>query len=345
MDALIAESRVDICPAFRGEIWASVLGVCGDTRSIYRAINKCCRRETDRQIEVDIPRCHQYEPLIASPEGGYKLKRVIKAWLVTHPHLTYWQGLDSLTTPFLFVNYNREDLVYATLTKFIEKYMRGLFERDNAKVIQEYLAVFQQLIAFHDPELANHLSDLDGQAFVPDLYAIPWFLTMFAHVFPINKMIYLWDTLLLQDSSYPLFVGVAIMRRLKRQLMSFTFNDCILSFSDMPDIDIHDVIKISLRLYRDTPPSCAFRVASGSDMKEEEEGDGLLGMNSEFIELDERRGEPLPRISAADVCRLAGIPRSSLLGSPESSNSFEIISHEQINSSGTVKYNNRATYI
>ena len=117
--------------------------------------------------------------------------------------------------------------------------MGGLFERDNAKVIQEYLAVFQQLITFHDPELANHLSDMEGQAFVPDLYAIPWFLTMFAHVFPINKMIYLWDTLLLQDSSFPLFVGVAIMTRLKRQLMSFTFNDCILSFSDMPDIDIH----------------------------------------------------------------------------------------------------------
>ena len=35
------------------------------------------------------------------------------------------------------------------------------------------------------------------------------------------------------------------MLRLKRQLLLFTFNDCILSFSDMPDIDIHDVIKIS----------------------------------------------------------------------------------------------------
>ena len=87
------------------------------------------------------------------------------------------------------------------------KVLLGLFMRDNTKVIQEYLAVFQQLITFHDPELANHLSDMDGQAFVPDLYAIPWFLTMFAHVFPIKKILYLWDTLLLQDSAFPLFVG------------------------------------------------------------------------------------------------------------------------------------------
>ena len=64
----------------------------------------------------------------------------------------------------------------------------------------EYLAIFSQLIAFHDPELFNHL---DSIAFQPEvqhtfavlqtrklrltcqllfslqLYAIPWFLTMF----------------------------------------------------------------------------------------------------------------------------------------------------------------------
>jgi len=329
IDSIISQSHLDICPVFRGHIWACLLGVQGDTRGLYSRIDKCSKRETDRQIEVDIPRCHQYEPLIASPEGSYKLKRVIKAWLVTHPHLTYWQGLDSLTTPFLYVNYNREDLAFATMTKFIDKYMGGLFERDNAKVIQEYLAVFQQLITFHDPELANHLSDMDGQAFVPDLYAIPWFLTMFAHVFPINKMIYLWDTLLLRDSSFPLFVGVAIMTRLKRQLMSFSFNDCILSFSDMPDIDIHQVIKISLTLYRDTPKSCSFRVH-----QPEQDPDGQIGINRDFIDLDERRNEIIPRISPADVCRLAGVSRSSLLGNPENNDDgFEIITKETVQSS------------
>ena len=103
IDSIISQSHLDICPVFRGHIWACLLGVQGDTRGLYSRIDKCSKRETDRQIEVDIPRCHQYEPLIASPEGSHKLKRVIKAWLVTHPHLTYWQGLDSLTTPFLYV--------------------------------------------------------------------------------------------------------------------------------------------------------------------------------------------------------------------------------------------------
>ena len=51
-----------------------------------------------------------------------------------------------------------------------------MFLKDNAAVIQEYLAKFSQLQAFHDPVLFNHLDDI---GFIPDLYAIPWFLTMF----------------------------------------------------------------------------------------------------------------------------------------------------------------------
>lgn len=53
--------------------------------------------------------------------------------------------------------------------------------------MQEYLAVFTHLIGFHDPELAYHLFE---ENFIPELYAIPWFLTCFAHVFPLNKIMY-----------------------------------------------------------------------------------------------------------------------------------------------------------
>jgi TBC domain-containing protein kinase-like protein len=41
----------------------------------------------------------------------------------------------------------------------------------------EYLPVFAHLIAFHHPDLYNRLETI---GFIPDLYAIPWFLTVFA---------------------------------------------------------------------------------------------------------------------------------------------------------------------
>ncbi len=31
-----------------------------------------------RQLEVDIPRCHQYDELLSSPEGHRRLKNVLK---------------------------------------------------------------------------------------------------------------------------------------------------------------------------------------------------------------------------------------------------------------------------
>ena len=70
------------------------------------------------------------------------------------------QGLDSLAAPFLFLNFNDEALAWACLGAFIPKYLHNMFLKDNAIVIQEYLAKFSQLQAFHDPELFNHLDEI-----------------------------------------------------------------------------------------------------------------------------------------------------------------------------------------
>ncbi|XP_067424347.1 TBC domain-containing protein kinase-like protein isoform X4 [Emydura macquarii macquarii] len=160
------EARVDIPPLMRGLTWAALLGVEGAIQAKYDAIDKDTPIPTDRQIEVDIPRCHQYDELLSSPEGHAKFRRVLKAWVVSHPDLVYWQGLDSLCAPFLYLNFNNEALAYACMSAFIPKYLYNFFLKDNSHVIQEYLTVFSQMIAFHDPELSNHLNEI---GFIPDM--------------------------------------------------------------------------------------------------------------------------------------------------------------------------------
>lgn len=71
-------------------------------------------------------------------------------------------------------------LAYACLSQFIDKYLYKFFLRDNSAIIQEYLAKFSHMIAFHDPQLFNHL---DNTGFIPELYAIPWFLTMYTRMY------------------------------------------------------------------------------------------------------------------------------------------------------------------
>ncbi|XP_011498464.1 PREDICTED: TBC domain-containing protein kinase-like protein [Ceratosolen solmsi marchali] len=255
-DTIIREAHKDIPPPVRGAVWAALLNVTGDIQKRYDMIDKETPTHTDRQIEVDIPRCHQYSELLSSGAGHERLQRLLKAWVRDNPHYVYWQGLDSLTAPFLYLNFNNEARAFACLSAFIPKYLHKFFLKDNSAVIQEYLGKFSQIIAFYDPQLANHLKSIN---FVPELFAIPWFLTMFSHVFPIHKILHLWDKLLLGDSSFPLFVGLAILKQLRDSLLTSGFNECILLFSDLPEIDIELCVKDSMSMYQRTPASITYR--------------------------------------------------------------------------------------
>ena len=59
-------------------------------------------------------------------------------------------------------------------------------------------------------------------------------LLHFVDVFPLDKVYHLWDTLLLGNSSFPLFVGVSILVQLRNELLTYDFNECIMMFSDLP---------------------------------------------------------------------------------------------------------------
>ncbi|XP_017575985.1 TBC domain-containing protein kinase-like protein isoform X1 [Pygocentrus nattereri] len=316
------EARVDIPPLLRGLAWAALLGVEGDIQAKYDGIDKDTPIPTDRQIEVDIPRCHQYDELLSSPQGHIKFRRVLKAWVVSHPDLVYWQGLDSLCAPFLYLNFNNEALAYACMSAFIPKYLYNFFLKDNSHVIQEYLTVFSQMIAFHDPELSNHLNEI---GFIPDLYAIPWFLTMFTHVFPLHKIFHLWDTLLLGNSSFPFCIGVAILQQLRDRLLANGFNECILLFSDLPEIDIERCVRESINLFCWTPKSATYR-QHAQPPKPTGDSSSSFGKNPAYysaeyqdlpntdlsrepLKLSELKAEISPRISAEDLidlCELTG---------------------------------------
>ncbi|KPI91158.1 TBC domain-containing protein kinase-like protein [Papilio xuthus] len=251
-----AEAEIDIPPLVRGDVWAALLGVKGDIEEQYERIDKETPTPTDRQIDVDIPRCHQYCWLLCGSAGHRTLKRLLKAWLLTNPQYVYWQGLDSLTAPFLYLNFCNEARAFACLSAFVPKFLHKFFLKDNSAVIKEYLAKFWQMAAFHEPELATHLHEIN---FVPELFAIPWFLTMFSHVFPLHKIVHLWDALLVEGPALPLFMGVGILRQLKDTLLDSGFNECILLFSDLPEIDIGECVKESIEMCRSSPKSISYR--------------------------------------------------------------------------------------
>ncbi|TRY63905.1 hypothetical protein TCAL_10890 [Tigriopus californicus] len=315
---LLNEAKIDSLPLYRSYIWAALLGIDYDTVAFYEQFDKDTWTPTDRQIEVDIPRCHQYDNLLASPAGHRKFKRILKAWVAANPQYVYWQGLDSLCAPFLYLNFNDEALAFACLSSFIPKYLYGMFQNNNAPVIQEYLAKLSHIQAFHDAELFNHL---DSIGFIPDLYAIPWILTMFAHVFPLNNIFHLWDKLLLGNSAFPLCIGLAVLYQMRERLLQAEFNDCILLFSDLPAIDIEKCVKDSIHIFSTTPTSISYRkygfpakgvrrrTSSSSSLSSYDVIEEPLNIAS--ITLAQQKAEKIPRLSGWDLLQLLGIEPSS----------------------------------
>lgn len=251
-DQLKREALIDIPPFYRAQTWAVLLDVSPtESEQLYEKIDKTTPVATDRQISVDIPRCHQYNELMASPQGHKKLARILKAWLnYNTTEYVYWQGLDSLAAPFLLLNFDNEALAFACFNAFVNIYMKGFFKKDNQLIVQQYLSMFSELLSYHDPSLATHLESL---GFLPNLYAIPWFLTMFTHVLPLHKILHVWDCLLLGDERFPLCIGLAILNQLRPELMDYSFNDCIVAFSDLPEIDIERCIRDASHFYNSTP--------------------------------------------------------------------------------------------
>ena len=268
---LRAQALIDIPPVYRGQIWAAMLHYVTSSKYISSIgqllddVDFKVSLPSDKQIEVDIPRCHQYHTLLSSPTAHDALRTVIRAWVITNPDLVYWQGLDSLTAPFVCLNFNDAAMAFSCLSQFIERFLYKFFLADNSAVIQEYLACFSQVIAFHDPELFFHLQQ---QNFSPNLYAMSWYLTMFAHTFPMSKIYHLWDSLMLQNPSFPLFVGTAILRLLRDQLLNTDFDGAILLFSDIPEIEIESIKTLALQMNKLTPPSCTWRNWTNPDFKE-----------------------------------------------------------------------------
>ncbi|KAG5512316.1 hypothetical protein JKF63_07841 [Porcisia hertigi] len=118
-----------IPPTLRGEIWGLLLHVppSAYTREalLAHAVHHTAgvAAEHDRQLSVDIPRCHAYHPLLNGSAGSAQLQRILRAWLYLHPRYTYWQGLDSVCAVLLTVSHTDEALVLAQLNAIVDRFI------------------------------------------------------------------------------------------------------------------------------------------------------------------------------------------------------------------------------
>ncbi|KAL7751146.1 hypothetical protein RI367_003351 [Sorochytrium milnesiophthora] len=302
---LIAHARIDVLPLCRGKIWAALLGVMinRDNPEYDRWDGAPASEETIHQVEVDIRRCHSYHPLLSSPHGQAKLKRIILAWLTANaPHYVYWQGFDSVCAPFVTLLFNDEPAAFACVQRFTERYLAGFFSSgERSLTIQAHLVTFKRLLSYHDPLLSAHL---DRVGLHPDLYALAWFLTAFAHVLPLHTLYQVWDRVLVAPPSLPLYIGVAILRACRETLLALpSFDDCVTFFGEFPDVDMEMCVSQAEDLCSMTLPSLeqAQPLATSAP-------DQLGSWWEAAMPLEQMKQELTPRLSLTDFAQLITQP-------------------------------------
>ncbi|KAJ3060879.1 hypothetical protein HDU98_003165 [Podochytrium sp. JEL0797] len=172
------------------------------------------------------------------------MTRILKAWVMTEKANgnVYWQGLDSLLAPFVVLNFCNEARAYACFKAFIHKYFEGFFGEDNSVALGRMMGAVKYVLAFHDVEVTAHFR---GMGITPDMFAIPWVMTMFAQVFQLDRLYHLWDTLLLTGKEFPVFLVFSIVHQLREQILGMDFSSCLLLLSELQPLDVENIIYVA----------------------------------------------------------------------------------------------------
>lgn len=289
---------VRVLQALRAEIWPILLGLSAESLESEFMLtpidlnvlgrSSVLDEKTRKQIDVDLPRCHQENAILASTEGQTCLRFVLEAWLETHLQSSdYCQGLDSLAAPFVTLFFHRccvnTDLsetardqvvdpadacdpqadeaaglecsqnkrgapcmrlavqpAYCCLVAFTGRFLDQIFASGSTSMLRAQLAEFSELLSAELPQLASHFRD---EGVTVELFAIPWLLTLFAHVLPLPNVLQLWDVLLTHGDdpraeSLPLYVAISVLRQSEAHLVTLDFNGMLLHLSRLPPIDL-----------------------------------------------------------------------------------------------------------
>lgn len=122
-------------------------------------------------------------------------------------------------------------------------------------------------------------------------------MTKYAHIFHLDRIYLLWDKFLVGPPYLYLFTGIAILQQLRDELLRRDFNNSMLLFSELPEINIDTCITQSVYMSRLTPTSF---VASLLPESQRTFGTSIGQETVEILPISVRKNELFPRLSLSD---------------------------------------------
>ncbi|KAK6210416.1 WD repeat domain-containing protein [Colletotrichum tabaci] len=97
---------------------------------------------------------------------------------------------------------------------------------ESSAIVEKSKYIHEVCLAKVDPELANHLKDIE---ILPQIFLIRWIRLLFGREFPFDEMLVLWDTIFSVDPSLSLIdlICVAMLLRIRWSLLEADYSVCL----------------------------------------------------------------------------------------------------------------------
>ncbi|CAM9324613.1 unnamed protein product, partial [Choristocarpus tenellus] len=148
--------------------------------------------ENQRVVRVDVERTRPNLDQFKHP----RVKNLLARLLTHHCKVNgvgYKQGMHEVLAPFVALSDPEPPTsdIFMCYGAFIEQFLPYAFNKDEEFLsLQICFRLFRLLLLYHHPRLCRFLDQYQLQ---PELYATPWFLTLFASSLDLPRLFEIWD--------------------------------------------------------------------------------------------------------------------------------------------------------
>ncbi|XP_042855971.1 TBC1 domain family member 1-like isoform X2 [Penaeus japonicus] len=188
-------------------------------------------------ILIDLGRTFPTHPYFMQTLGPGQLAlfNVLKAYSLLDSDVGYCQGLSFVGGVLLL---HAEDEIAYNLLKHI-MYVMGCRRQYRPDFIGLQVQMYQLSRLLHD-QLRKLYDHLESHEVTPQLFAAPWFLTMFASQFPLSFVVRVFDILFLEGMEAIFRVALVLLRTHEEALLACDSFEQIMDYmkTSMPNVQL-----------------------------------------------------------------------------------------------------------
>ena len=173
--------------------------------------------------------------------------------------ISYKQGLNELLAPFVVLMKEGCGLneIYLMFSSFVDKFLHNVFVEEDFRVLEALLMLLRLFVRYYDPEVLKFLNE---NGIGPELFATPWFLTLFANKISDIELLYeLWDFIIEEKDPFnSLFISVSFLLSRRNEILrthASSVPQTISQFEVTSLEELQNILSYSSELKRNLPYS------------------------------------------------------------------------------------------